>query len=82
MGKLSSERPVRCAVCVDQMYYAGDARHEPEVEVRVQAEQKYTPSGINITMVKYVHLRCFNNFSIGKIVGNRPQSARDQRHVG
>lgn len=73
MAVRSNNRPVKCAVCVDQMYYAGDTRHEPEVEVRVHAEQKYVRGGIDITMVKYVHLRCFDNFSIGKIVENRPQ---------
>lgn len=73
MAVRANDRPVRCAVCVDQMYYAGDTRHEPEVEVRVHAEQKYVRGGIDITMVKYVHLRCFDNFSIRKIVENRPR---------
>lgn len=51
MKNSSAIRPVKCAVCVDQMYYAGDARHEPEVEVRVHAEQKYVRGGIDITVI-------------------------------
>lgn len=49
------------------MYYAGDPQHEPEVEVVISARQKYTPDGINIGMVSYVHLRCFSGYSIGMV---------------
>lgn len=60
-------RPVKCEQCGEQMYYFGDVQHEPEVEILIKAEEKYTAGGINLTLVCHVHRRCFDNYRIGKL---------------
>jgi len=44
-------RPVRCEICGEPMYYVGDDRHVPEVEVKVEGDK---------TEEFYAHLSCWN----------------------
>lgn len=53
------QRPVKCLFCKGQMYYEGEANHEPEVCLQVTgytlispAEAAYRP--------EYAHRRCFD----------------------
>lgn len=52
-------RPVRCAVCNEQMHYASRPGHEPEVQVTVRPGAS-TPTP---RVTYYVHLRCWEPFS-------------------
>jgi hypothetical protein len=47
-----TERPVKCSICGGQMYYMGDPRHEPEVEILLRD---------NPREYSYTHRRCLDN---------------------
>lgn len=50
-------RPVKCAVCKKQMYYHGQRKHVPEVEVEVKSGED---SKLEVTY--YIHEDCWAIF--------------------
>jgi hypothetical protein len=64
-------RPVRCWFCNQQMHYAGDPRHEPEVRVEVHTDAKI----MRCFSEFYAHVRCWS----AAIAPNDQAEARRER---
>lgn len=60
----TEERPVHCAACGRQMYYAGQVQYEPEMVITVDFRNGDYSHRNDGGKVFYVHKRCFEGFQI------------------
>lgn len=52
-------RPVKCAVCLNPMFYKGDERWTPEVSISVNIRGENAESLNDFQALHYVHESCF-----------------------
>jgi hypothetical protein len=53
-------RPVKCAVCLQPMFYKNDERWTPEVSISVNIRGEHAESLNDMTAKHYVHESCFH----------------------